>query len=1454
MLRFWARLLAVFLLASGSANAANQTIDFSGLVIPNSFGTTFDWDGYRVTVSGGFQPSLSAGSGFNIQSTGPNENLTVKIVRIDAADFVGVSTLVSNQGDTAAMTVGGYNNNVLVGSTSTTVPVSTNNVTAALNNQTIDEIRITCRTNTTFAQCGIVGNIVVNVPNLPPVLASYIGSRSYTVGAAAITLDGGTAATLTDSDSADFNGGSVRVSGFIGKVAAQDVYQVGNVGTITLDLGTGNVADSAVVIGQVSSNGQAGADLVVTLNASATPARVQNLIRALQYFNTDNASPYIQQRTIYTYVSDGDGAPAKNYTTTINFTLPADPANTQKVNFNAATTVPDISATTATSVTSQGFTFALTGGSGQYLQAGGSFPGAPGANMGATGGGTLTLTINRTAVGTDFSLDSFVLGNATTQSISVDLRLNGASVATRTLPANFAQRMDFGGMTIDQIVIVGNSTASPFFQAGTFDEMIYYPSNLSPQVGSLQGDTATFTQGGTAVALDAGGNATLTDVDSPDFNGGNLTASIIVNKWSAQDVLQVGTVGTITVSGANVLDNGTVIGTFSGGTGGSNLVVSFNASATPARIQNLLRALQYNNTEPTLPDLGNRTMQITLIDGDSSSPTDIQTTVKVLPSALPAGKTTVLDYTGLGSQALNTTQIDYQNYRISIAGGFQRYLQSGSENPTPPGVYGGDTGISTQTITLQRIDAADFFAYALVVKNYNGSVAMTVRSLNNGATIQTLTLPAGGTQRLLFNDNNAIDQITISGTTSSTSALLAYVDELAVKPPNTAPTTAATAGSLAYTENAAATVIDSGITVTDPDNNWSTGTLKAQITANPTAADTLTVGNVGTVTVSGLNVSVSAVQKGTLSAASVSNGTALTVTFNASATTADVQAVARAFQYLNSSDAPSTTARTVTFTVTDSVATTGSSTRGIAVTAVNDAPITNVPGILSVNEDSSAFLNAGSVQDADSGAGNLTLTFAVPAGTLTITGNANVAVTGSPGTSITASGTAANLNSWLAAGNVVSYAPVANASGNVTMTVSTTDNGNAPGPAQTDSDTVSIAIAAVNDPPVLTVPATLTVVEDSSGFLGAGSLSDLDSGSGNLTVTFSVPSGTLTATGNANVAVTGSPGTTVQASGTAANLNGWLVSASVVSYQPAANATANVTMTVSTTDNGNTPGPAQTDSDSVTISITGVNDAPVVTVPATLFVLEDGSALLPAGSVSDVDSGSGTLTMTFTVANGTLTLSGNANVIVSGSPGASVQASGTAANLNSWLGGGNVVSYQPVADASGSFGMTVVTTDNGNTPGPAKTDSDNVAITVAAVPDAEVSVSMGSDHAVVNVGDLVTYTAVATNQGPEAIASGSSTHVQFPLLPGLSNVGWTCVGSAGGTCTANGSGAIDDAVGLPLGGVVTYTITTVATAAAPTTFDATFRVVATPALQSNNPGDDSVTVSAELRLFSDGFE
>src|SRR5205085_11686050 len=77
-------------------------------------------------------------------------------------------------------------------------------------------------------------------------------------------------------------------------------------------------------------------------------------------------------------------------------------------------------------------------------------------------------------------------------------------------------------------------------------------------------------------------------------------------------------------------------------------------------------------------------------------------------------------------------------------------------------------------------------------------------------------------------------------------------------------------------------------------------------------------------------------------------------------------------------------------------------------------------------------------------------------------------------------------------------------------------------------------------------------------------------------------------------------------------------------------------------------------------------------------------------------------------------------------------------------------------------------------------------------------------------GGSVTYTITASNAGPSN-APGSTVADTFPASLTCT---WTCVGAGGGTCTAAGSGNINDTVNLPAGGSVTYTVSATVSAAA----------------------------------------
>src|SRR5262249_46294124 len=102
---------------------------------------------------------------------------------------------------------------------------------------------------------------------------------------------------------------------------------------------------------------------------------------------------------------------------------------------------------------------------------------------------------------------------------------NGGANATRTVHwtvSDGAPNIDFGAQ---------NSASTTF--------TIHV--NAPPTITNLNGDSVSFTEGGSAVHLDAGTAAAVSDTDSTDFDTGNLTVSITTNKVGTEDALGIDT-------------------------------------------------------------------------------------------------------------------------------------------------------------------------------------------------------------------------------------------------------------------------------------------------------------------------------------------------------------------------------------------------------------------------------------------------------------------------------------------------------------------------------------------------------------------------------------------------------------------------------------------------------------------------------------------------------------------------------------------------------------------------------------------------------------------------------------------------------------------------------------------------------------------------------------------------
>jgi hypothetical protein len=198
-----------------------------------------------------------------------------------------------------------------------------------------------------------------------------------------------------------------------------------------------------------------------------------------------------------------------------------------------------------------------------------------------------------------------------------------------------------------------------------------------------------------AVLIDIGTAASVTDADTANFNLGSLRVSFGSGRQSG-DVLAIRTGSGVTLSnnmvaGSSITIDGQVIGSIAnGGTGAGsdNLIVNFNAQATPARVSTLLQNLNFDATSVQ----GDRLLNIIVNDGtDNSTVASVTLSVITNPTVaissnagpLKAGDTASITFT------FSQTPIGFTESDISVSGGSISNLT----------VDGGNDKIYTATFT-----------------------------------------------------------------------------------------------------------------------------------------------------------------------------------------------------------------------------------------------------------------------------------------------------------------------------------------------------------------------------------------------------------------------------------------------------------------------------------------------------------------------------------------------------------------------------------------------------------------------------------------------------------------------------------------------------------------------------------------------------------------------------------
>jgi len=167
--------------------------------------------------------------------------------------------------------------------------------------------------------------------------------------------------------------------------------------------------------------------------------------------------------------------------------------------------------------------------------------------------------------------------------------------------------------------------------------------NTAPAFGNLTGSAASFTEGGSAVVLDADVTITDAELTGSHYNGATLTLARSGGA-SSDDVF--GATGNLSLNAGNVILSSTTIGSYTN-TGGT-LAITFNASAIQADVNETLQSITYSNSSdaPTAA----ATIGWTFNDGNTGT--------QGTGGELTATGSTILTLTGANDAPTGTVTID----------------------------------------------------------------------------------------------------------------------------------------------------------------------------------------------------------------------------------------------------------------------------------------------------------------------------------------------------------------------------------------------------------------------------------------------------------------------------------------------------------------------------------------------------------------------------------------------------------------------------------------------------------------------------------------------------------------------------------------------------------------------------------------------------------------------------
>ena len=510
--------------------------------------------------------------------------------------------------------------------------------------------------------------------------------------------------------------------------------------------------------------------------------------------------------------------------------------------------------------------------------------------------------------------------------------LTGSQIGTsfRDYKINLTELANNGGYSLGNNVLIRFQQYDQYFNSNpiTIDNVQVFTTQ--PPTVTLNASPLSYALGSPAVNIDS--SASIVDLQTNAYDGGTLTVAVTQNGQST-DLIEiqnqalipnrVPTANDITLNGNRILYGGLQIGTFSGGSGVSPLVITFNSNSTLEAVRYLLRDITFRTRSTSLLP---RTLSVTLNNGSGpAQPATRQVNVLPATNVAPVIATTTPGslsvQPGTSATVIDSTLSLTDNDSPNFAGGVLTIKIA--------------TNASTSTDRIEirnQGNKAGQIGFSGSTIKYQGT---TIGTLSGGTTSRTITFTAAATpaavQALLRN---------ITFRTTSTSAplgtrsvqfqvsdgdggtSLVYTRLVNVVKKNKAPVIGGITTTIpVYHLGKSPVVIEPSATITDSDSsNFNGGSLTVKVTGNPNTFDILRVrnqgSNIGQIAISGNTT----VLYGGIAIGTISGGTNLTplvITFNANANAAAVRALTRSITFQTSGTIPSLKQRTISFQLND---------------------------------------------------------------------------------------------------------------------------------------------------------------------------------------------------------------------------------------------------------------------------------------------------------------------------------------------------------------------------------------------------------------------------------------------------------------------------------------------------------------------------------------------------------